>query len=369
MKIFVSSVIGGFEAYRHSAKEAISSLRHEPVMAESFGALATSPQVACLQGLRSADLVILILGARYGYPQGDSGVAPTHEEFLEAREGKPILMFVQSGVEREPEQAKFIDEVGGWQGGGFRDTFATPEELRSKIVGAVHQYELAKAAGAVDSTGLVAKATALLPRSGRGEPSATLSVAFTGGPAQGILRPSALEAPALLKELLQRALFGDIAIFEQTRGNDSEVRNNKLVIEQERGALVQLGEDGSMLFRLPLSRGDDRRRGGMGGFAIIEEDVTRELGAAIWFAAQTWESIDPTQRLTHMALAARIDGGNFLGWRTREQDDASPNSGQLRMGGDDDQPVTAERLRGALRFDPATLAEDVMVRLRRLRKI
>ena len=67
MKIFISSLITGFEPLRSAARSAIQVLRHEPVMAEDFGARPTSPQVACLQGVRDSDLVVLSLGDRYGY--------------------------------------------------------------------------------------------------------------------------------------------------------------------------------------------------------------------------------------------------------------------------------------------------------------
>src|SRR5437867_11552552 len=115
MKIFISSLVSGFEPFREAAKSAVVTLRHEPIMAEDFGSQPNSPQVACLQGVRSADLVILLLGARYGYSQGASGLSPTHEEYLEARDTKPMLVFVEGGIEREPEQARFLSEVQAWQ--------------------------------------------------------------------------------------------------------------------------------------------------------------------------------------------------------------------------------------------------------------
>ena len=80
MKVFVSSVISGFEPFRSAARTAVETLRHEPIMAEDFGASARSPQVACLQGLRDADLVILALGDAYGPVQSGSGISATHEE-------------------------------------------------------------------------------------------------------------------------------------------------------------------------------------------------------------------------------------------------------------------------------------------------
>ncbi|MGI4757637.1 MAG: DUF4062 domain-containing protein [Janthinobacterium lividum] len=69
MKVFISSLITGMEPFRAAAKDAIATLRHEPIMAEDFGARPNSPQVACLSELRQADVVVLILGAGYGAVQ------------------------------------------------------------------------------------------------------------------------------------------------------------------------------------------------------------------------------------------------------------------------------------------------------------
>jgi hypothetical protein len=76
--------------------------------------------------VREADVVVLLLGARYGAPQGSS-LSPTHEEYREARGKKPVLAFVQSDVEREPALQAFVDEVSTWEGGGYRESFDTPE--------------------------------------------------------------------------------------------------------------------------------------------------------------------------------------------------------------------------------------------------
>lgn len=53
MKIFISSLIRGFEPYRAAARDAVTQLGYEPVMAEDFPAQPNSPQVACLQGCAS----------------------------------------------------------------------------------------------------------------------------------------------------------------------------------------------------------------------------------------------------------------------------------------------------------------------------
>jgi hypothetical protein len=88
MKVFVSSLISSMEPLRAAARDAITTLRHEPIMAEDFGASANSPQIACLNGLRDAEVIILILGAGYGAVQA-SGLSATHEEYEEAKSRKP----------------------------------------------------------------------------------------------------------------------------------------------------------------------------------------------------------------------------------------------------------------------------------------
>jgi hypothetical protein len=44
MKVFISSLIAGFGPVRQACRGAVTALRHEPVMAEDFGARADSDQ-------------------------------------------------------------------------------------------------------------------------------------------------------------------------------------------------------------------------------------------------------------------------------------------------------------------------------------
>lgn len=134
MKVFVSSVITGFEKERAAVREAIITLGHEPIMAEDFGAQPRSPQVACLQHLRESDLVILVLGERYGPPQA-SGLSATHEEYLEARDSKHLLAFVCEDMTAEPKQAALIAKVEQWAGGLLRHGYRSMTDCgrRSRV--------------------------------------------------------------------------------------------------------------------------------------------------------------------------------------------------------------------------------------------
>jgi hypothetical protein len=118
VRVFVSSVIAGFEPFRDAACEAARVLRHEVIRAEDFPARAVSPEQACLEGVRDADVVVLLLGERYGALQG-SGKAATEEEFDEARRSKPTLVFDQLGVERAADMARFVRRVRDWAGGNY----------------------------------------------------------------------------------------------------------------------------------------------------------------------------------------------------------------------------------------------------------
>ncbi|MBZ4039027.1 DUF4062 domain-containing protein [Novilysobacter selenitireducens] len=369
MKVFVSSLISGMEEERAAVRRAIELLGHEAVMAEDFGARASSPQISCLQGLRGADLVVLVLGPRYGAQQ-PSGLSATHEEYREARSHKPILSFVQHG-EAESAQAELIAESGSWEGGLYRDNFSTPEELHQKVTQALHRHELAHAAAPLDPTALARRATELVPEPSRGHYSSDIAVqvALAAGPETSILRPAELEAPALRQAIQQESMFGPHPIFDISRGTDSALRSDALVVFQERNGTthtqVRLWPTGDMLIVLPL--GESR---GAGMPVVIEEDVAGRLGSALAFASWLLDRIDPTHRITHVAPCAAVVGQGAMGWRTRAEQAASPNSISTGWGreAEREQPVMLRPphiARAGLGMDAHRLTQDLMALLRR----
>lgn len=370
MKIFISSLISGMEAERAAAKRAIELLRHQAVMAEDFGAKPSSPQVACLAGVRQADLVVLVLGERYGARQA-SGLSATHEEYRAAQGEKPILVFLQ-GTDPEPDQAAFIAEVSGWEQGLFREPFASPAELGERLTRALHDYELAHAQGPMDPGQLAQRALDLLPQSTQHSQERTrLQLAVAAGPQANILRPAAMENPALAEALQQQALFGQPAIFDRRRGTDVRLEDHALVIYQgeryEQGPEVRLWAGGDVRLLLPL--GDREQRGGGLPF-LIEEEVAEMLASALRYAGWVLSHIDPTERVTHVALAARIAGQGAFGWRTRAEHAASPNGGSMGWGDEQEreQPVQlspAHMKRQALTMSASNIVSDLVALLRR----
>lgn len=364
MKIFISSLITGMEAIRAAAKEAVEELGHQPVMAEQFVASPNSPQVACLQGLRQSGLVILILGEHYGATQ-PSGLSATHEEYREARDRYPVIAFVQEGVDRDPEEKQFVTEVQAWASGLFRGGFTKPEQLKAMITRAVHEWEIANAAGPLDANEMLTRALGLLPKSERDRGSyqqgMQLVVSIAAGPAQTIIRPADIERPEFGDQLAQLALFGKAKIFDLGKPTTNRIEDHALVLTQGKGSEFMIDPMGGMRFTLAMDRQGH-------GPIVIEEHVQQHLASALAFGAALLDQIDPTQRLTHIVIAATLNARDSIVWRTQREQDASPASYNMGFGQPERKPVhlsPPQRPRAVLHHEATQLVEDFTTLLRR----
>lgn len=256
--------------------------------------------------------------------------------------------------------------IQGWEGGLFRGSFKTPEDLRDGVIRALHDYALANVAGPVDAKALAETAVALLPEPDRHSARGPfLRLAVAGGPIQSILRPAEVEASELADALHQTALFGGHRVFDGRHGVRTEIDGAVLVLAQENVNRIQLDEQGSIVLQLGLHESKDER-GSFSGFpALIEETVLGRIQSGLSYASWLLDHIDATQRMTHLAIAARIDAGEHMAWRTRHEQDASPNSGTIGWGREDRPAVRISKPRAAIRLDQRRLAEDLLVPLRR----
>ena len=138
LKVFVSSVVRGYEQYRMAARDAIAALGHVPVLMELTHPSAPQPsREECLREVEDSDAIVLLLGKRYGEPQA-SDKSPTHEEWEHARSlGKPVLVFVEDVDDRDAAQQDFLDRIGSWETGTFWNPYRAPMELLAKVVKAL----------------------------------------------------------------------------------------------------------------------------------------------------------------------------------------------------------------------------------------
>ena len=366
MKVFVSSLITGMEPIRAAARTAVEVLGHEPVMAEDFPALPHSPQVACLDGVRRSAVTVLVLGPRYGAKQA-SGLSATHEEYREARDRCPVLAFVQDGATAEPDQAAFVREVQGWTNGLIRSGFTDAGDLQAKVTKALHNLELASATAPFDPGEVLARALATFTKEERhSHGGGTLTVTVAAGPGQTVLRPSKMEDPSLAEDLEREALFCTSRIFARGSGTKTDIVDGKLVLRQEGRAERSLHLDAQGSVSIRQSLGDDQDR--MGGTSVILVETLQErMLAALRYSAWLLDLLDPTQRLSHVVVAASVTGGMAL--RTRREQEASPNSYQVSVYGNDKrQPVTLtppHMPRPALVHQMEQTVDDLTTRLRR----
>ena len=363
MKAFVSSLISGMEPQRQAARDAVETARLSPSMAEDFGARAATPQITCLQGVREADVVVLILGAHYGSEQL-SGLSATHEEWNAAKDSRPVLVFVEEGVEREPRQIAFVGEVEMWASGRFRAGFRSPRELQIKIGQALNDWQRSIATGPIDEGELQARASAMLPsaRASSGfSHGPVLTLAVSGGPKQRLIRPIEMENPALADALRKAALFDETRLFDGSKGVTSALSGSILTLAEERGGSVKLQEDGSLRIAAALSGLAPRR----GSFAIIDEEVRELLTSGLAYAAWTLELIDPTERVTHVGVAVSLAGAEHMPWMTRAEAAASNGSYSMGVSSADKAPERIAVPRGALRLNRSDVVDDLLVSLRR----
>jgi len=277
-----------------------------------------------------------------------------------------LIVFIEAGIDPEPAQAEFIREVQRWERGHFIAEFDAPADLRDKVIRALHEYFLATGSGPLDEGELLDRAQRLVPSS-RNVSGTELVLVVTGGPRRAVLRPAELEDQRLHRFLMAQALTGENAVLRPTRGTDVSVSGASVRLVQEHGiAAAVLDEEGSLLVVQPAVERDAWRSSGI--TSIIEEEIQARLTRTLRFSARVLDHIDGAQRLTHVAVVVAMRGVGHMPWRTREEQQRSPNAATMSMRGTEHVAVTLSppvRRRAALLHDTQRLAEDFVVRLRR----
>jgi hypothetical protein len=84
LRVFISSTSEDMMPYREAAQAAITRLGHVSVGMEYFGASHKKPLDMCLEAVRKCQLVILLVGMRYGDVDKLTGKSYTELEYEEA---------------------------------------------------------------------------------------------------------------------------------------------------------------------------------------------------------------------------------------------------------------------------------------------
>ena len=314
-----------FAEYRDAAALGIRRAGCEPVRAEDFPAQSTSPRTACLDGVRSADALVLILGERYGFV-GPSGLAATAEEYQEAlKSRKPIFAFIQSGVVYEPQQRCLIDNVQGYVDGYWRKAFRAPEELAELVEDAVRAADLE--AGSLRGS----QAAALRVSSEMTEdlPSALDAVVLRTVWAtlrnEEVIDPLEFDDGEFKRALLRIGHECVPPVFDYACSTKSFVETSRIRINQgdiqhwggtEHFVAVEISVQGTMMVTQSVTRAEDRHDTGYRYLSahVIDPNVLQAQMKQAWaFAAGWWRERDPCLR--HNTLLYNVGVYN-IGHRT-----------------------------------------------------
>ena len=119
LTIFVSSTRTDLVDEREAVFEAIKRLQHQYDSMEFFGARSEQPIETCLAEVRRSDMLIVILGHRYGSIVPKMGVSFTEAEYNEGyRLRKPFLVYIRDDnvpilpkhIERDSEKMVLLEK-------------------------------------------------------------------------------------------------------------------------------------------------------------------------------------------------------------------------------------------------------------------
>ena len=128
-RVFVSSVVEGFEAHRDAARIGIEKAGGEAILVnEQFPSMVTSSRNACLDAIDSCDYFLLVLGSRGGW-KTPSGRLVVEEELEHAHLRKlPVVLFLENAT-RDAESERLARRLSDYVDGFFRTQFTGPDEL------------------------------------------------------------------------------------------------------------------------------------------------------------------------------------------------------------------------------------------------
>lgn len=95
LQVYVSSTFGDLAEHRQVVIESIQRLGAVAVAMEHFGSSAASPLEVCRDQVLHSDVIVLLLGHRYGAILPGANASLTEFEYSTARQAaKPVLAFI-----------------------------------------------------------------------------------------------------------------------------------------------------------------------------------------------------------------------------------------------------------------------------------
>jgi hypothetical protein len=310
---FISSIQGGFEDVRAAARAGVESFGWRAVMAETVGAAPASPQRALLDRVAESDVLLLLVGPRYG-ARHQSGFSATEEEFDEARRrGKPILVLRQK-VALEPEQQEFLERAtGGWEGGSFYSTFRGASDVGLAVVRGLTNVRdrgtRATLEPAAQERAAVLAADAR--RQGFGHGDSIVRIVLVPLLNQPLLQATTLEDRDLPDELAAAARGAQLV--PQSEGITTSVSAAGIRLdigERSSGRIASVGVNGEIVVEASVA-GDDQNFGAM---RVVPDRMEQAIRGAIAFAENAWQRMDPRGEVQEVAITLAVPEAQHKSW-------------------------------------------------------
>ena len=281
-------------------------------MAEETAASPHSPKRTLFDRIARSDVVVLLLGSRYG-DKGASGLAPTEDEFNEAiKQGKDVLVFVQD-ADMEPEQVAFLDRVRGvWEEGRFYRRFTDVSDIGLAVAGALSEFRAGLPGE--DPAAVSGRALELAAGKPRNAMSSGLAVRVAFAPLrQGtILDPLALEDPSLADDLSQA--LREAGVVPQALGIEASISAEGIhLLGSESREWVRpeafIHADGAIEVASSI-----HSMGTFTGSLVDPGRLEQALVASGLFAQAVWARVDTRGSVTRVAVTAAIPDAQYKGW-------------------------------------------------------
>jgi Domain of unknown function (DUF4062) len=316
-RAFVSSVIDGFAEFRAAARRGIERAGLEPILAENFPSLSSSPRNACLDGVASSDVLVAVVGPRGGWI-APSGRLVVEEEIAHAR-GKsiPVLAFIQDETERDATAARLVKSLSDYVAGAFRRTFRSPKELETLVELSVRSLELP------GRTSMVPDLTPTLRSAYRPPSSPRLRLALAPERREELISPVDLRGADLIEQIYGIGLDRKVRLFRHARSRSSRLDGERLVIVEDENVhggdpavQIVVAESGDLLFDLDLQRVENEPQGIDSAFVVRVASIEAAITSSFSFAGNLYAQLDQYERHQRFFYNACLAG---LGYRTLER--------------------------------------------------
>jgi hypothetical protein len=334
LRVFVSSVMESFQAYREAARKGIVAAGGEPVLVEDFPSLSISPRTACLDAVASCDIYSVIVGDRGGWstPSGKLAVEEEYEEALRCK--LRIIAFVEA-VRRDKEAERLVSRLSDYIDGLFRTTFSGSDQLQELVEKALTPTVKNNVGLEVDAA-MINKILKTFFKIGS---EGVLRMVFAPERNGQLIDPVALESADLYSHLMEIGHSSKIALFSYDFGKTKEIGVNEIIITQahptrhvELVNVVRLELTSNGILTVDTNITGRVQRGErydmLNSMVIAEEDILTELTKIFAFTLSLFEKCDPYNRYDKLLYNVTLSN---IGHRRLEANPRPKTSYQIPM--------------------------------------